>query len=178
MDCHPEILRARQGSVRRTLGAFLAFGALAIAALIGLRNWVGPGLPECKPENLLAARERWESAGVRDYDLAITISGRQSGEITVSVRDGRPTAMTRNGVQPKQERSWEPWTVPGMFETIDIDFENAKNPKEKFGNDAAGVNIRCKFDEQYGYPKQYLHQVLGRQMDLEWEVKEFRPKLK
>lgn len=148
--------------------------ASAVAAIIGFLKWIGPGLPECKPEDLVAARAKWEAARVRDYDIVIRLSGRQSGEIKVSVRGGEPTAMTRNGVQPKQERTWEPWTVPGMFDTLDVDFENAKNPKEKFGNDAAGVNMRCLFDERYGYPKKYLHQVLGRHQDLEWEVTEFR----
>jgi len=188
MDCYPEIFGvrrqtmrrdgARRGNARRGVARSVVVGlvllAASVAAIIGFIKWIGPGLPECKPEDLAAARAKWEAARVRDYDITIQLSGRQSGEIKVSVRDGEATAMTRNGVQPKQERTWEPWTVPGMFDTLDVDFENAKKPKEKFGNDAAGVNMRCLFDEQYGYPKKYLHQVMGRHQDLEWEVTEFR----
>jgi len=144
-----------------------------VAAWIGLRYWIGPGLPEIQPSELAAARERWQAANVTDYDIAITLSGRQSGEIKVQVRDSRPTAMTRNGVQPKQERTWEPWTVPGMFETIDIDFDNRTNAKDKFGTEPASVHLRCRFDPELGIPRHYLHQVYGRQQDLEWTVTEF-----
>ncbi|MCE9604047.1 MAG: DUF6174 domain-containing protein [Planctomycetia bacterium] len=174
MDCHPEILRARRGIARRTIVVAL-IPVLVVAAMIGIRKWIGPGLPECKPADLAAARERWAAAGLADYDITIVLSGRQSGEIKVSVRDSRPTAMTRNGIQPKQERTWEPWTVPGMFDTVDTDLESTERPKEKYGNDVAGVMIRCRFDERFGYPKKYLHQIMGRHQDLEWEVTEFKP---
>jgi len=172
MDCYPEIARARRGISRTAIIASFVFLVL-VASLIGIVKSIGPGLPECKPEDLAAALAKWEAAGVRDYDMVIQVSGRQSDEIKISVRNGVATAMTRRGIQPKQQRTWEPWTVPGMFDTIDIDFDNGKNAKEKFGVEPDAVRLRCEFDAELGYPKRYLHQVFGRQEDLEWAVTEF-----
>ena len=82
--------------------------------------------------------------------------------------------MTRNGGALTQQRTWQPWTVPGMFETLEIDFDNAAHKDQKFGG--ADVVMRASFDETYGYPRRYLHQIMGRNEDLEWTVTEFTPK--
>lgn len=165
-------VRTRSGLSRRATIGVVALAAVVIVGFALLRMGRS-GLPEIKPTDLDAARERWAGAAVENYDIAITLAGRQSGEIKVQVRGGRPTAMTRNGVQPKQERTWEPWTVPGMFDTIDVDFDNRKDAREKFGVEPESVKIRCEFDPEFGYPKRYLHQTFGRQQDLEWTVTEF-----
>jgi hypothetical protein len=171
LHCHSNFVRLRRGVATRSL--VIAAGIVLVVAWIGLRLGVGPGLPEIQPDDLAVARDRWQAAGVTDYDIAITLSGRQSGEIKVQVRAGQPTAMTRNGIQPKQERTWQPWTVPGMFDTIDVDFDNRTNAKEKFGTEPESVHLRCLFDPELGFPRRYLHQVYGRQQDLEWTVTEF-----
>lgn len=171
MHCHSKFVRVRRGVATRSV--LIAAGVVLLAAWLALRFGIGPGLLEIQPADLAAARERWQQAGVTDYDITITLSGRQTGDIKVQVRAGVPTAMTRNGIQPKQERTWEPWTVPGMFDTIDVDFDNRTNAKEKFGTDPTSVKLRCLFDPELGYPRRYLHQVYGRQQDLEWTVTEF-----
>ena len=171
MHCHSKFVRLRRGITIRSV--LIVAGIAMIVGWLALRYGIGPGLPEIQPEDLAAARQRWQAAGITDYDIEITLSGRQSGEIKVQVRDGKPIAMTRNGIQPKQERTWEPWTVPGMFDTIDVDFDNRADAEDNFGVDSGSVHLRCFFDPELGYPRRYLHQIFGRNQDLEWKVTEF-----
>lgn len=137
-----------------------------------LRTW-SPGLPLIGPADLESAQRRWAAAGPADYDLTVVLGGRQTGELKVSVRDGEATGLARNGVPLAQPRTWEPWTVPGMFETLTTDFENRDAARRKFGVEPSSIHLRCEFDARYGYPKRYLHQIYGRHQDLEWTVTEF-----
>jgi len=170
MDGNEENTNPHAG--RRLIGLLAAGVIVLIVGLAALRYFAG-GLPLIRPADLEQARGRWSSAAVADYRLTVVLSGRQSGELQVEVRGGRPVGMTRNGVAVTAERSWEPWTVPGMFETLEIDFDNAENTVEKFGG--GEVVMRCEFDSRYGFPRHYLHQILGRHGDLEWQVTEFTP---
>jgi hypothetical protein len=156
----------------RFFGLLAAVSVAAVVVLALLRYFAG-GLPQIHSDDLDRARERWDAADVADYRLTVVLSGRQSGELKVEVRGGRPVGMTRNGTAMKIERTWEPWTVPGMFETLETDFDNAANAEEKFGG--GEVVMRAEFDAKYGFPKHYLHQILGRHGDLEWKVTEFTP---
>jgi hypothetical protein len=158
----------------RRLILLLAILVVVLAAILTvLKVFFAGSLPQIGPGDLTGAREKWASSGPADYRLTVVISGRQSGELKVEVRGGRPVGMTRNGTAMKAERTWEPWTVPGMFETLETDFDNAAHADEKF--DGGEVVMRCEFDSQYGFPKHYLHQILGRHGDLEWTVTEFTP---
>ncbi|MBA4017831.1 MAG: hypothetical protein C0483_11705 [Pirellula sp.] len=156
----------------------LRYWAAGVALLfIGLAFWglksLLPGLPEIHPVDLAAAELVWGKAQPADYDLTVKIAGRQTGELKVSVRKGAATGMTRNGTPMRQERTWEPWTVPGMFETLSTDFDNRERAVEKFGVEPGSIHMRCEFDPKYGFPKHYLHQIYGRHQDLEWTVTEF-----
>lgn len=145
--------------------------------LFGLAFWgvktLLPGLPEIQPVDLEAAQVVWNRAGPADYDLTVQLTGRQTGELKVIVRNGTAMGMTRNGAPMRQERTWEPWTVPGMFETLTTDFENREHAVEKFGVEPGSIHMRCEFDPLYGFPSHYLHQIYGRHQDLEWTVTEF-----
>ena len=130
-------------------------------------------MPEIQPADLAAAEEVWSRSRPADYDLTVLLSGRQTGELKVSVRKGTAVGMTRNGTPMLQQRTWEPWTVPGMFETLAVDFENREDAADKFGVEPSSIHMRCEFDSKHGYPKHYLHQIYGRHQDLEWTVTEF-----
>lgn len=150
-----------------------AFALLFVSVVFWGFRALLPGLPEIHPVDLEAAQGVWSRAAPADYDLTVQLSGRQTGELKVSVRKGAATGMTRNGTPMRQERTWEPWTVPGMFETLATDFENRENAEDKFGVESSSIHMRCVFDPQYGFPKHYLHQIYGRHQDLEWTVTEF-----
>ena len=66
--------------------------------------------------------------------------------------------------------------MPGLFETIRTDFDNAAHPAEKFGGADVQVVLRAEFDPQYGFPRRYLQQIYGRLDDLTWTVTEFTAK--
>lgn len=149
----------------------------SVVVFVGLAFWglktLLPGLPEIQAADLAAAQVVWAKAPPADYDLTVQLTGRQTGELKVSVRTGIAIAMTRNGTPLRQERTWEPWTVPGMFETLTTDFENREQAVEKFGVEPGSIHMRCEFDPKYGFPKHYIHQIYGRHQDLEWTVTEF-----
>jgi hypothetical protein len=153
------------------VGLFLLLGA---AALLWLRR---EALPRLTRADFDAAEALWRKNGPRSYDLDVVVSGNQPGRIHVEVRDGRPTAMTRNGVTPGQRRTWYPWTVPGQFDTIRFELDAATDPQGSFGGVPGGqLVLRARFDPRDGRPLRYERIVLGRQMDAAWEVVRFEPR--
>jgi hypothetical protein len=157
---------------RKLLRAVVIVVGFAALGLWFVRTF-SSGMPEISPADLDAAQRRWQAKGLKNYDLKIVLAGRQTGELLMTVRDGEPTGLTRNGTAMKQPRTWEPWTVPGMFETLTTDFENRDEAREKFGVEPQSIHMRCEFEAEFGYPKRYLHQIYGRQQDLQWTVTEF-----
>ena len=162
-------------SSRRRIVLTVVVIVASIIGLLAVLRLFASGLPKITPDDLAAATERWEKSGLRNYRLTIVKSGRQTGEVKIEVRDGVAVGGTNNGVELKELRTREPWTVPGMFATLETDFDNAAHAAEKFGG--AEVVMRCEFDAKYGYPRRYLHQILGTYGDLSWEVTEFEEML-
>ncbi len=121
-----------------------------------------------------AAAARWEAHGPANYNLDLELTGRRPGTIHVEVRDGEATRMTRDGVQPKQERTWYYWSVPGQFDTIEQELEMAKDPAVSYGAaGAAQVALWAQFDPRYGYPTQFDRIVLGADLEIHWKVTRF-----
>ena len=155
-------------------GSFALGGAVVLAVLmaIGRRD----RMPELTPESLRAAQQRWEERGPASYDLDVTLSGSQSGEIHIEVRGGAASAMTRNGIVPVQRRTWDYWTVPGQFDTIADEIRMARDPAHGFpAPPGSQVRQRAEFDPQFGYPRRYHRLVLGTQLEIAWEVTRFEP---
>jgi hypothetical protein len=108
--------------------------------------------------------------------MDITIRGAQPGQVHIEVRDDKVTAMTRDNLAPP-ERTWDTWTVPGMFNTLDQEFALAANPDHE--NQAAPgseVWLRCQFDPKYGYPGVYHRVMTGGGPEVYWQVTKFEPK--
>lgn len=166
---------ASGNSRRRRLVALVLIGLVVVAFMAIVQAFSG-GLPEVTPDDLAQARLRWDQVRPSNYDIRIVLSGRQIGELVVAVRDGQPVSMTRNDVKVEHPRTWRPWTVTGMFQTLETDFENRAEAAKKFGVEPKNVHIRCQFDDEYGYPERYLHQVYGQHQDLEWTVVDFQKK--
>jgi hypothetical protein len=172
MDGNPELTK------RRTIGRgwfFLTTAVLVVSIGVAVLRLLLPGLSQIREADLDAAEAKWKSNEVLNYDLAVSLGGRQTGEIRTQVRGGRAIGMTRNGLAMKEERTWQPWTVPGLFDTLRTDFDNAAHPAEKFGSVDVQVVLRAEFDPRYGFPRRYLQQVYGRLDDLNWTVLEFTP---
>ena len=84
-------------------------------------------------------------------------------------------ATTRDGRTPPQW-TWDTWSVPGMFETLDQDLQIAEDP-EKTIQAAPGTKwrLRCEFDAGLGFPRRYHRMVTGGP-EVYWRVTQFNAK--
>jgi hypothetical protein len=167
------------GRPRRFRASMLAAGC-AVGSLVTLLTFAGVALflrtrgtvPPLTADDLEAAERLWDEFGPADYDLDVELGGRQSGRFHVEVRSGRTTKVTRNGVPP-QRRTWDTWTVPGMFDTLYQELELAAQPDGAFGQPGARAVQRANFDDQLGFPRRYERFVLGTVYEIRWEVTRF-----
>jgi hypothetical protein len=174
------------GTVLGCLAALLVFVAITIAR--------GTSLPPLTRAAYEAAERRWKSHGPKSYSIDIEfLSGRMlaaqlptaksenhgaeadRNRIHVEVRDGEVTAMTRGGVTPRQRRTWEYWTVPGQLDTIEQELDMAAEPAAGFHAPAGSLVVqRAEFDPEYGYAVHYRRIVLGTDLEIEWQVTQFK----
>jgi Family of unknown function (DUF6174) len=161
---------------RRGLWIAIGIVALAVAAvLIGVKLLVNP-MPALTEARLVEAEELWQRAGPATYDMDLEIRGAQPGQVHIEVRNGEVTAMTRDGHTPPQ-RTWDTWTVPGQFETLDRELVIAEDPEHEMQAQAGTqFRVRAEFDPQYGYPRRYHRYVSGGGPEVFWQVTEFQPK--
>jgi hypothetical protein len=132
--------------------------------------------PRLTTEAYEAAARRWDEHGPDNYNLDIELTGNRPGKVHVEVRDRQPVLMTRDGVEPRQERTWYYWTVPGQLDTIAQELEMAQDPTASFDSpQASQVVIWAEFDPKYGYPKRYDRAVLGTNYEIHWQVTNFEP---
>jgi hypothetical protein len=153
-------------------------GALlgCVAAAMGLTAWLRQGGAKAlTEESLTAARARWQAANIQNYDLEIDIRGRQPGKVVLQVRRGEVTSMTRDGVTPSRRETWDVWSVPGMFDTIEEEWSKRTDTSQGFGAQGGGALLqRAKFDPDNGLPRYYSRSISGSPLDVTWEVTQFR----
>ncbi len=160
---------------------WIAIGVVALAAaavLIGLKLLVDP-MPALTEDRLVEAEELWHRAGPASYDMDLEIRGAQPGQVHIKVRNSEVTAMTRDGHTPPQ-RTWDTWTVPGQFQTLERELVMAEDPvHEVEARAGAQFRVRPEFDPRYGYPRRYHRYVSGGGPEVPevfWQVTEFQPK--
>jgi hypothetical protein len=159
------------------LGALLG---LACAAVVGVASMiVNAALHRPTPLTQAAyeaASARWDAHGPASYNLDVELVGRRAGQVHVEVRNGEVTLMTRDGVQPKQKRTWYYWSVPGQLDTIELELEMAKDPANSYGMPrASGAVLWAEFDAKYGYPRKFDRIVMGADQEVHWKVTRFEP---
>lgn len=151
----------------------IVLGGLLVAAL-ALQFFVARRIPELTESTLAAAVQTWAERGPASYDLDLVLGGARPGTVHVEVRDGKVTAMERDGVTPKQQRTWAVWSVPGQFETIERELELAADPQHEMQVDSGTqVRLRCEFDPEYGYPRVYHRMITGGGPEVYWRVTSF-----
>lgn len=156
------------------LGLF--FVALIVGLIVVLQVFAVRRIPDLTEPLLQAAEKRWQENGPASYDLDLEITGAQPGIVHVEVRDGEVTAMTRDGRAPEQRRTWDVWSVPGQFETIERELELAEDPEHEMQAPAGTrLQLRAEFDPQYGYPRQYQRMVFGGGPEIYWQITHFQP---
>lgn len=169
---------------RRARPRALALGCLlgGVAAVVGLLLAIAitgrDPLPRLTRETLDAAVARWQKSGPANYDLDLVLTGAQTGNLHIEVRDGDVTSMTRDGKAPVQRRTWDFWSVPNQVAMMDEDLAAAEgDPQRAFGvADRGQVVLQAEFDPVLGYPRRYRRQVLGTSNTIEWRVTAFTPR--
>jgi hypothetical protein len=77
------------------------------------------------------------------------------------------TKLLLDGVAPRQRRTWDYWSVPGLFDIIEADLTRA-------GESPPGsVRLFAEFDPKYGYPSRYRRSESSAMRDAEWTVTRF-----
>lgn len=113
---------------------------------------------------------QWQSVAPADYRIKTVVEGRQPAEYEVVVREGRIVKATRNGQPLTQQRTMGTWSVPGMFDTIELDLDTTEETQPRLQ-----LTLRGEFDEQWGFPRRYLRNDYTSKTETQWTVIEFEP---
>jgi hypothetical protein len=161
---------------RATLYALLllVFAVVIVGGLLQLL--VAENIPALTEVGLREAEDLWTAKGPTSYDMKIDIRGAQPGLVNIEVRDGIPTTMTRDDIAPP-ERTWDVWTVPGMFETLEREIVLAEDPQHEM-DVAKGtrLQLRCEFNPTFGYPSHYHRYATEGAPEVFWRITEFHVK--
>ena len=130
-------------------------------------------LPILTQTQLDEAYRRWQEHGPKRYDLAVTVTGDQPGELKLQVRDGVVVQMTRDDVVPKRKSTWDYWSVPGMFDVIRLDLEICGKAEVE---GRPKLVLRALFDPKLGYPARYQRIDLATRNEVSWEVTRLVPR--
>jgi hypothetical protein len=148
----------------------------ALASLVlALEFFVVERIPLLTESELNGAQKRWQEHGPVSYDMDIELRGAQPGRVEIKVRNRVVMAETRDGRVPK-EHTWDTWSVPGMFNTLETDMEIADNPEQAI-DAAPGTKwqLRCEFDPVLGTPRRY-HRLASGGPEVYWRVIRFEAK--
>lgn len=141
--------RRRMRLSHMVAGAIVTVGCLFAIGVVGMVLWHRDPTPPPKLADLAAAEARWQLHGPASYDLEVKTT--RGDLILLSVRDSKPTTCTVNGIEPRQQRVWETWTVPRQFEYIREDMQRPVPPGEQ------PPLIRVEFDAEKGLPRHYSY---------------------
>ena len=159
----------------RRIGLMILLGALFILTLVLTIRLRDPGarLPLLTPVEFAAAQQRWQQHGLANYDVEVAVSTRQEETYRIVVRAGNVISATRNGQPLKQRRTFDTWSVSGMFNTMAIDLENVEMFAAEQASQTPQLTLRAAFDKERGYPLRY-HRTEQRKWspnyDVSWQV--------
>lgn len=142
--------------------------SIFLGGLIGFLLWAASQrdpTPRLEQSLFDDARARWQQAGIKDYTIEIKVEGSQPATYQVWVENGIAVRATRNQNPLTQRRTFETWSVPGMFGTIDRDLQqNKRTPGEQ------RLVLRAQFDPQNGVPLRYNRLAYQGGGDVLWNV--------
>ena len=129
--------------------------------------------------SLASARQLWDRARVRDYDLEWTSRGQSQAHYRVEVRGGevRSVEMLQPNGQVTQAHPGNPrfYGVEGLFLTIEEDLAQLRQPAPFGQPKGTRVVLRFSPDPKFGYPRHYRRDVLGTSQAVAIDVVRFVP---
>jgi hypothetical protein len=145
--------------------------------LCALASGCGQG-EEVTTDALHEARERWQRAGIEDYNLEWTTTGARAGHYRVFVRGGEVRSVRL--VQDGQEREARPgdksyYGIDGLFRVIDEELAQRLDERPFGQPKGSRVLLRMECDPRYGFPRQFRRDVAGSIRGLVLDVVEFVP---
>jgi hypothetical protein len=171
--------RRRRRTTWLVLGMALGAVVASIAALLIWGIATRDTTPPLTRADLDGARALWQRRAPAGYDMDLLLGGQRPGPVHVEVRGGEVTHMTRDGVEPRQRRTWDYWSVDGMFDTLDEEFDMAENPERGFAAPPGSqAYLRAQFDPDYGYPQKYRRTLIRHSLpplEIDWQVQRFSP---
>jgi hypothetical protein len=154
--------------------------SIALLAVVGCG-----GGESVNSKTLGKAQALWDAAKIRNYNLEWTTSGDREGHYLVFVRDGvvkeiheyledRRERRTREILVKPGDPSY--YSVEGLFKIIREEQAMSQESDSPFGQ-PKGTQMLLKFtpDPEYGYPKRYRRDVVGRPKGLALDVTRFEP---
>jgi Family of unknown function (DUF6174) len=164
----------RRFSTQSVIIGLAILGLILVAGIVLLQVFVADRIPELTEAQLEAAEQLWKQHGPSNYDLDLELRGAQPGNVHIEVRNHVVAATTRNGRIPPAW-TWDTWSVPGMFETLEQDLQTAEDPEREI-QAAPGTHwwLRCEFDQRYGIPRRYHRQVSSNGPEVYWHVTRFK----
>jgi hypothetical protein len=165
-------------SARRRL--LLIWGLAVVTGIatlvLALEIFVARRLPELTMERLETAREKWDQSGPQSYDLSLEILGERPGPVHIEVRGREVDNVMINGRAPSAHTR-HTWTVDGQFNTLEQELLLAEDPVHQMqAKPGVSLRLRCEFDSQFGYPREYQRTVSGGGPDVYWRVTSFVPR--
>lgn len=147
--------------------------ALGLGLVIGFFLWrqftSPPSIPPLTPQKLQDARKLWSAQNISSYRLTIRVKTNDENQLDLEVRNGKVTSMKTSGQQVDRSAQTY-WTIPGMFEFLEIELQN----KEKRIYGEANAYVDAAFHPKLGYPVSFRRQVFGKPMNASWEVQVFQ----
>jgi Family of unknown function (DUF6174) len=168
----PPIARAaKRWTSRGWWSLALVLGVATAGAGWMVRSRLADPTPPLTEESFTAALERWRTHGPKEYEIQIRVSGTQAATYRVVVESGEAKEAFRNDRPLLQKRTFETWSVPGMFSTIEADLTRLTEPPP--GSAPPRLTLRAEFDREFGYPRRYRRIEWGKPTEVSWEVEKF-----
>lgn len=130
-------------------------------------------------ESLAKARQRWAQAGVKNYNLEWTTSGKTRAFYRVTVRDGEVRSVeqvlpdgrviTLHPGQPKY------FGVDGLFLTIAEEYAMLRTDRPFGQPKGTKAVLLFTLDPKYGYPRSYRRDLVGAPLPVAIDVVSFTP---
>jgi hypothetical protein len=164
-----------RSSPRAMLLLLVAMLLFFVATAVLIRLIFATRIPELTAARLEHARQLWQRHGPKSYDLDVEIRGARPGDAHVEVRDSVVTAATRDSREPPRW-TWDEWTVPGQFDTLERELEMAEDPEHEMQAPAgAQLHVHCEFDPQFGFPRRYHRFGTSGVPEVYWQASRFQP---